>query len=86
MGNDWNEFMQSKQVRVVLYGVCTCFCAFHAVGAINDLRFPEGSAQLIEAMGSTGFYAMTVVRLLVMLWATIAFARMAIKALREGDQ
>ena len=86
MGNDWNSFMQSKAVRVVLYGICVGTCAVYAAGAVNDLRFPENSAILVESMGLTGFYVMTGVRLVVMLWVALVFVRMLVKAIRGDDE
>lgn len=78
--------MQSREARIVLYGICTVFCFYHSVSAVVDLLHPETSAQLIEAMGSTGFYAMTVVRLIALVWAGVAFGRMAYKAFQEKSK
>lgn len=86
MGDDWNSFVQSRPVRILLYTICTCCCAFYGIGAVRDLIHPENSAGLIETMGSTGFYVMTGVRVVVMAWVTVAFARMVVKAIRDEDQ
>ena len=86
MGSDWNNFMQSRPVRIVLYTVCTCCCVFYAAGAVSDLLHPENSTMLIETMGSTGFYVMTVVRLVVMAWVAFAFGRLVAKAIRGDDE
>jgi hypothetical protein len=85
-GNDWNSFMQSREVRVAMYGICAAFCIYHCVSAVFDLLHPENSMQLIEAMGSTAFYAMTVVRFVALAWAGVAFGRMALKAFREKSE
>ena len=85
MGDDWNSFVQSRPVRIMLYSICTCACVFYAVGAVRDLLHPENSAALIEAMGSTGFYAVTGVRLVVMIWVAVTFAKMVLKAIRDVD-
>ena len=84
MGDDWNSFMQSKPVRIFLYGLCTVCCAFYAFGAVMDLVSPGDSAvMLAQAMGQTGFTVMTVVRLLVCLWAAFAFGRLTFKIFQE---
>lgn len=86
-GDDWNSFIQSKPVQVFLYGFCSVCCAFYSVGAVVDLVRPDDSTQLlIETMGQQGFVIMTVVRLLVCLWAAVAFARMTVKALQSKDE
>ncbi len=86
MGNDWNEFMQSKTVRTVLYAICTLFCAYYAVMAVFDIVSPsEASLTLIESMGTTGYYIMTVIRMLVCAWASVSFARAAYKAFGERE-
>ena len=82
-GNDWNSMMQSREARTALYGICTVFCIYHSVSAVSDLLHPEASAQLIEATGQMGFYAMTIVRFIALAWAGVAFARMALKAFNE---
>jgi len=84
MGNDWNSFMQSKPVRVFLYGLCTVCCAFYAFGAVMDLVSPnDTTALLVQSMGQTGFVVMTVVRFLVCIWAAIAFGRLTFKMIKE---
>ena len=84
MGNDWNSFMQSKPVRVLLYGLCVVCCAFYALGAVMDLVSPsEATAMLAQTMGQTGFVIMTVVRFLVCVWAAVAFGRLVVKTSKE---
>lgn len=85
-GNDWNSLMQSREVRMVLYGVSAAFCGYHSVSAVFDLLHPEASALLVEQVGQTAFYAMTAVRLIALAWAGIAFARMAVKTFQEKDE
>lgn len=86
MGNDWNSFMRSKAVRLALNGLCAVICGYYAVSAVFDIVSPnEQSQMLVEAMGQTGFMVMTIVRLLVCLWASIAFARLTVKVLQEKD-
>lgn len=87
MGNDWNEFMQSKSVRTVMYAVCAVFSGFYAVSAVMDIISPSDSALiLIEQMGQTGYVAMTVARALVCGWAAFAFARIAVKTFTDKDK
>lgn len=84
MGDDWNRFMQSKPVRLAMNGLCAGICAYYAIGAVFDLVRPgEQALMLIEAMGTTGFYALTIVRMLVCLWVTVVFARMTIKVFQD---
>ncbi len=87
VGNDWNSFMQSKRMRVLLYGLCTVFCGYYSLGAVMDLVSPGDSARMLaESMGQLGYVVMTVLRLLACLWAAIAFARLALAAAREDDE
>ena len=86
-GNNWNSFMEDKPTRILLNALCMVFCGYYAVGAVIDLVRPSESSQLLIAqMGQTGYIVMTVVRLLVMLWAAVAFARMAYKVYKEDDK
>lgn len=86
MGNDWNSFIQSRPVRIFLYGLCTVCCLYYSFGAVMDLVSPaESAAMLIESMGKTGFVIMTVVRLLVCLWAAVSFGRLTFKIIKEKN-
>ncbi len=85
-GGDWNSFMQSKQMQTILYSICVFFCLFYAVGGIMDLMHPERSAALIANMGETGFYAMTIIRTVVLLITGVAFARIVYKRAKSGDE
>lgn len=85
-GNDWNSFMQSRQARLVLYGISVACCLFYAVDGVRELVASEPPAQLVEAMGETGYYVMTVVRTVVLLVTGVAFGRMAYKTYDEKDE
>lgn len=88
-GNDWNSIMQSREARLVLYGISVGFCLFYAVDGILELMSPEPSAQaaqLIEAMGETGYYVMTVARTVVLLITGVAFGRMVRKTYGRKDE
>ena len=84
--DDWNSFMQSRLVRVVLYSICAAFGFFYALAAVPELLHPERQAAYVEAVGTTAFYAITVVRMLVMVWVGVMFARMALKAFQDKDE
>lgn len=84
MDNDWNRFIQSKPVQLALNGFCAVICGYYAVGAVMDLVSPgEQALMLMEALGTTGYYALTVARMLVCLWVAIVFARMTVKVLQD---
>lgn len=83
-GNDWNSFMQSRQARLILNGFCTLICAWYAVDAVREM-ISGGSPMLIEQVGSTAYYALTVGRALVCVWVSIVFGRMTYKVLTEKD-
>lgn len=85
MGNDWNSFMQNRLVRFVLHGMCAVICAFYAVDAVREMMSPERSAILMEQIGSTAYYALTIARVLVCIWVAVVFGRTAWKALNEKD-
>ena len=85
-GNDWNDFMQSKQARLVLNSFCTIICAFYAVDAVREMLSPERSAMMIEQIGATMYYVITVARALVCIWVSVMFGRMALKTLKEKDE
>ncbi len=82
-GNDWNSLMQSREAQVVLYGIVVVFCAYHAIDAVRELMSPERSAALVEAMGQTAYYVVTILRAVVCVGTGAAFARMALRAFRE---
>lgn len=85
-GNNWNDFMQSKPVRIMLNAFCAVICGYYAVGAVFDLVRPsETSLMLIEQVGTLGYYALTVARLVVCLWVAVVFARMTVKTIREEE-
>lgn len=84
MGNDWNSFMQRKSVQVALYGICTIFCLAYAVDGIRELISPDSSAALIESIGTTAFYALTITRSVILLITTVAFARITYKTYAQG--
>ena len=86
MGDDWNEFMQSKPVRIAFDCLCAAICGFYAVGAVIDLVRPNETAQmLIESVGTMGFYALTVARGVVCVWVSITFVRQTLKLLRNDE-
>ena len=82
-GNDWNSFMQSREAQVILYGIVVFFCAYHAIDAVRELMSPERSAALVEAMGQTAYYVVTVLRAVVCVGTGAAFGRMALRAYQE---
>ena len=85
MNKDWYDFMQSRPVRILLYGICTAAGVVYAISAVRDLLHPETQTVLIETIGLTGFYVLTGVRLLVMLWVAYMFGRMVYKIFKEQD-
>lgn len=84
-GNGWNSFMQSKQVQTVMYGICVFFCLYYAVDGILEMLDPERSATMMGAIGAPGYYAMTIVRCVVLLITGIAFGRIALRSARDDD-
>ena len=85
-GNDWNSFMQSKNAQVAMYGICVFFCIFYAVDGVLEMLSPERSANLIHMIGAPGYYAMTIIRCVVLLVTGLLFGRMMLKRLNEKDQ
>lgn len=85
-GNDWSEFMQSKQARLVLHSFCAIICAFYAIDAVREMLSPERSAMMIEQVGATMYYVLTVCRTLVCVWVSVMFGRMTLKTLKEKDE
>lgn len=84
-GNGWNSFMQSKQVQTVMYGICVFFCLFYAVDGVMELMSPERSANMMEAIGAPGYYAITIVRCVVLVITGIAFGRIALRTMKEDE-
>jgi len=80
-----NWFSDNWEAQLLMYGICTAFSAFYVVDAVRELLSPQNSAAIIESIGTTGFYALTIIRLVVCAWAAIAFARMAWKVFQERD-
>lgn len=84
-GNDWSSFMQTKSVQVTMYGLCVFFCLFYSVDGILELMSPERSANMIALMGAPGYYAMTIIRCVVLLITGVLFARVAYKVWQKPD-
>lgn len=84
-GSNWNSFMQSRQAQIVLYSICVFFCVFYAVDGVLEMLSPERSAQMMGALGETGYYAVTIIRCIVLLITGAAFGRIVLRTMREGD-
>lgn len=78
-------FMGNWEARAIMYGICALFGALYAVDAVREVLSPERSAQMIEMVGTAGYYALTGVRCLVCAWVAVSFGRMAWKAFTERD-
>lgn len=76
--------MQSRTVRLILNTLCTLVCVSHAADGVRELM-SGGSQILIEQIGSTAYYALTIGRIVVLAWVAFVFARMAYKAATEED-
>lgn len=86
MDNDWNDFVQSKPVRLIMNAICAIACGFYGISAVVDLVRPNEQAFLLmETTGTTAFYALTVARMVVCLWVAVVFVRAIIKVLQEED-
>lgn len=83
MGDDWNSFMQGKQVQMVMYSICVAFCLFYAVDGVMEMMSPERSALMMQNIGETGYYALTITRTVVLLITAFAFGRIVLKTYRE---
>ena len=84
--DSWNSFMQSREARIVLYGVCVAFTLYYAIDAILELLDPVRSASLIETLGATTFYLMDIGRAVVCLITGIAFGRMLYRLVTGKDE
>ena len=84
-GNGWNSFMQDKNVQAALYSICVLFCLGYALDGILELMSPERSANMITLMGAPGYYAMTIIRTVVLLITAFAFGRIVYKRFTEKD-
>lgn len=82
--NGWNSFMQSKQTQVALYSICVAFCLYYAIDGVLELMSPERSANMINIMGAPGYYAMTIIRAIVLIATAIAFGRIAYKRSQDS--
>lgn len=84
-GNDWNSFMQQKSVQMLMYGICVLFCLYYAVDGIMEMMSPERSALMMQSLGATGYYALTIVRTIVLVCTAGAFARMVLRMRSEDE-
>lgn len=84
-GNDWNSFMRQKSVQTLMYGICVLFCVFYAVDGVLEMMSPERSALMMQSIGAPGYYALTVVRTIVLIATGVAFARMAFRMHGEDE-
>ncbi len=85
-GNNWNSFMQSSQMQTILYGICVMFCVIYAIDGIRELMSPERSANMIQMMGAPGYYAMIIIRTIVLFATAIAFGRIALKNYKDQKE
>lgn len=86
IGDDWNSFMQTKTVRMAMYAIPVFFCVYYAIDSVLEMMSPERSANMINMMGAPGYYAMTIIRCVVLAATGIAFGRMAYKTMSEEDE
>lgn len=77
--------MQSKQTRMAMYGICVFFCLFYAVDGVMEMMSPERSALMMANIGETGYYALTIIRTVVLIITGIAFGRIVLKTYKEDD-
>ncbi len=82
-GGDWNSFMQSKQVQIVLYSVCVFFCVLYAVTGVMEMMSPNRSTALVQAIGDTGYNALMIARTIVLAITAVAFARVVYKTYKD---
>ncbi len=83
--NSWSSFMQSRTVRLALNTVCTLVCVSHAADGVRELM-SGGSPMLIEQIGQTAYYALTIGRIVVLSFVAFAFARLTYKVAVEEDK
>lgn len=84
--NGWDSFMQRKQTRMALYGICVFFCLYYAVDGIMEMMSPERSALMMTNIGETGYYALTIARIVVLLITGVAFGRIVLKTYKEPEE
>lgn len=84
-GDNWNEIMQSKVARLVLNGICVVVTGYYAIGGMVELATPpsESTQMLVDQLGTTAYFALTIARIIVCLWVCIAFLRMIARTIRE---
>ena len=80
---NWSSFMQERKTQLLLYGICVISCLFYAVDGILELLSAERSARMIAMMGAGGYYAMTIIRTIVLIVTAIAFGRIAYKTYKK---
>ena len=85
-GSNWNSFMQGRQARLVMNGLCVFFCVYYGVDALMEMLTPERAELMMQSLGPTAYYAVTIVRMLVCLGTGVAFGRMFLKVLNEEDE
>ena len=85
MHDDWNSFIQSKSVQVAMYSICVLLCVYYAIDSIREMMSPEQSAALIENIGEMSYYALAIVRCVVLAITAAAFARIVYKTIRRND-
>jgi hypothetical protein len=81
----WNEFMQSKAMRILFNGIVVVACVYYAVDAVMEMLSPERSAAMIEVLGATNFYLVDGARAVVCVICAIAFGRMLAKIFQEDE-
>jgi hypothetical protein len=86
MAGGSNSFMESREGRMIMYGVVCIICAFYTVEAVRELLHPGLYEAFREQIGDLWYTVFTVARGLATGWASVAFGRMAYKAYAEKKQ
>ena len=85
MHSDWNSFVQSKSVQIAMYSICVFFCVYYAVDSILEMMSPERSAAIVANIGAAPYYALAIIRCIVLAITGLAFARIVYKIIRRDD-
>ena len=75
--------MRSKPAQIVLYSLCVLFCLRYAIAGVWELMHPQDAVTLIQTMGETAYYVVTIARVAVCFITGIMFGRIVYRIARE---
>ncbi len=83
--NGWNSFFGSREGQMAMYGIAALFAAYYGIDAFRELLHPDLNSQLALSIGTGGYYALLIARLVVCIITSVAFGKLIYKIYKHGQ-